>query len=49
MCMNSLMTLSVVMTYQFAFEPIHYTEAGHLCLFNILYAVLTLPILSVFV
>ncbi|XP_015364886.1 PREDICTED: uncharacterized protein LOC107162474 [Diuraphis noxia] len=49
MCMNSLFTLSVVSAYQYAFEPIHYNELGHLCLFNILYAVLTLPILYVFV
>jgi len=49
MCMNSLLTLSVVKAYKFAFEPIHYNEFGYLCTFIILYAVLTLPILSVFV
>lgn len=49
MCMNSSLTLGVVTAYKFAFYPIHYTKAGHLCLFTILYVGLTLPILSVFV
>lgn len=48
MCMNSLLTLGVVTAYQFAFYPIYYTKAGHLCLFTILYVGLTIPILSVF-
>ncbi|XP_060860613.1 proton-coupled folate transporter-like [Metopolophium dirhodum] len=49
MCMNSLLTVGVVTAYQLAFYYIHYTKAGHLCLFTILYVGLTLPILSVFV
>uniref|UniRef100_A0A2S2NIB9 Uncharacterized protein n=1 Tax=Schizaphis graminum TaxID=13262 RepID=A0A2S2NIB9_SCHGA len=49
MCMNSLLTVSVVNAYQIAFGYINYTKSGHLCLIIFLYVFLTLPILSVFV
>jgi len=49
MCMNSLLTVSVVKAYQIIFGYIHYTKSGHLCLITFLYVFLTLPILSVFV
>ncbi|XP_022178201.1 uncharacterized protein LOC111039168 [Myzus persicae] len=48
MCMNSLLTLVVVTAYQFVFNPMYSSRCDNLCLFCILYAVLTLPILYVF-